>query len=282
MKQKPLRSNPSAGPLPDGAPLRSRPFVARVKRHLLNWRRFRQLLSIVIFFLAWICVVRIIPYFRQIPSPLEVLNALGSVKPSVMILEIARSYFRVTAGFALGLVIGFPIGLAIGYSRVLNCLLFPAVEIVRPIPPIAWIPLSVLFFKAVESQIVFLTFYGAFFPIAYNTIAGISQIDVRLPRAAISLGVNGIELLRRVILPAAMPQIFTGMKVAVGITWLLVVAAEMLASRGGLGYLIWYNHTVMNYPMVILGMGIIGLCGAMSSLAVDLAGQYFMRWRRAL
>ena len=110
-------------------------------------------------------------------------------------------------------------------------------------------------------------------------MGGIAEVDIRFPRAAMSFGVSRVQLLYRVILPAAMPQIFTGMKVAIGITWLMVVAAEMIASKGGLGYLTWYNHTVMNYPQVIVGMGVIGICGALSSVAIDMVGKRVMKWR---
>ena len=120
---------------------------------------------------------------------------------------------------------------------------------------------------------------GLNLPIVYNTMGGISEVDIRLPRAAMSFGVSKFGMLWKVILPAAMPQIFTGMKVAIGITWLMVVAAEMIASKGGLGYWVWYHHTVMEYPMVILGMGIIGLCGALCSVGIDLIGNRMMKWR---
>lgn len=250
-----------------------------IQKQIVSWATFRRIMSVVLFLLVWTIIVHIIGYFHQIPTPQAVFMALFKLKLGVIFVEILRSFLRVMAGFLLGLLIGFPIGVVIGYSRIANCLLFPAVELVRPIPPIAWIPLSVLFFINIESQIVFLTFYGAFFPIVYNTMGGISEVDIRLPRAAMSFGMTRTKMLWKVVLPAAMPQIFTGLKVAMGITWLMVVAAEMIASKGGLGYWVWYHHTVMEYPMVILGMGIIGLCGALCSLGIDLVGNHFMKWR---
>ncbi len=253
-----------------------------LKNRVINWSSLRKVLSIVLFLLTWGIVVRFTGHFQQIPSPEAVFLALFDLPVGVVFLEICRSFYRVLAGFALGILIGFPLGVAIGYSRIMNYLLFPPVEMVRPIPPIAWIPLAVLFFVHAESQIIFLTFYGAFFPIVYNTMGGIRDVDIRLPRAAMSFGVDRKGLLWKVVLPASVPQIFTGMKVAIGITWLMVVAAEMIASKGGLGYWVWYNHTVMNYPMVILGMGIIGLCGAGCSVAIDLIGKRFTRWQEII
>jgi NitT/TauT family transport system permease protein len=238
----------------------------------------RRIGSVLIFLALWTVVVQFIPNFHQIPPPEQVFMAIFKIKLSSFFFEIFRSLYRVLSGFFLGILIGFPIGVAIGYSRILNYLLFPAVEMVRPIPPIAWIPLSVLFFVNIESQIIFLTFYGAFFPTVYNTVGGISGVDIRLPRAGMSFGVSKTQLLFRIILPAASPQIFAGLKIAIGITWLMVVAAEMIASKGGLGYLIWYNHTVMNYPFVFVGMGTIGVIGALCSIGVDRVGKRFTKW----
>ena len=248
------------------------------KRKAFSLSMVRRICSVLIFLVLWTVVVQFIPNFHQIPPPGQVFMAIFKINLSVFGLEIVRSLYRVLSGFFLGIIVGFPIGVAIGYSRIFNSLLFPAVEMVRPIPPIAWIPLSVLFFVNIESQIIFLTFYGAFFPTVYNTVGGISGVDIRLPRAAMSFAVNKTQLLFRVILPAASPQIFAGLKIAIGITWLMVVAAEMIASKGGLGYLIWYNHTVMNYPFVFVGMGTIGVVGALCSVGVDRLGKRFTKW----
>jgi NitT/TauT family transport system permease protein len=248
------------------------------KKEVFNLSMVRGVCSVLIFLALWTVVVQFIPNFHQIPPPDQVFLAIFKIKVSVFGLEVLRSLYRVLSGFFLGIIVGFPIGVAIGYSRILSYLLFPAVEMVRPIPPIAWIPLSVLFFVSIESQIIFLTFYGAFFPTVYNTVGGISGVDIRLPRAGMSFGVSKTQLLFRIILPAASPQIFAGLKIAIGITWLMVVAAEMIASKGGLGYLIWYNHTVMNYPFVFVGMGTIGVVGALCSVGVDRVGKRFTKW----
>jgi len=247
---------------------------------VFNWSFVRKILSIVIFILLWAVLVQFVGYFHQIPTPLAVFLAVFEIPATAVLKHIGLSFLRVLGGFFLGLLIGFPMGVAIGYSRILNNLIFPAFEMLRPIPPIAWIPMTVLFFINFESQAIFLTFYGAFFPIVYNTMGGISEVDIRLPRAAMSFGVGKKLMLWKVILPAAMPQVFTGMKLAMGITWILVVAAEMLSNKGGIGYYVWYNHTVMDYPHVVLAMGIIGLCGAICSIGVGVVGNYFTRWQR--
>lgn len=246
----------------------------------VNWSLLRKISSLVIFILLWTILVRVFDYFHGIPTPRDVYLAIFELPVTVVLKNIGLSFFRVLGGFLLGVLFGFPIGVAIGYSRTLKNLLFPAFEMVRPVPPIAWIPMTVLFFITFEAQAVFLVFYGAFFPIVYNTMGGISEVDIRLPRAAMSFGLGKGEMLWKVILPAAMPQVFTGMKLAMGIAWILVVAAEMLSNNGGMGYYVWYNHTVMDYPHVFLAMGIIGICGAFSSAVVGLIGNYFTRWRR--
>ena len=202
------------------------------------------------------------------------LGLLGLWNDSLITLTLVL----VSVGVALA--IGIPVGIAIGCWRPVRHLAFPPVEILRPIPPIAWIPLSVLFFVHVESQIVFLTFYGAFFPIVYNTIAGVGAIDTRLVRAARSLGASEWHVFRYIVLPGTMPQIFTGLSVAVGVTWLMVVAAEMIAARGGLGYLTWEAYTTFNYPMIFVGMSAIGVLGALSSALLRWINRRVMPWRR--
>ena len=255
-------------------------FWRQAYRTFVNWSLFRQIMSFVLFLGLWSIIVVLVDYFHQIPTPKAVFLALFELPVNVVLINMLKSFIRVLAGFFLGIIIGFPIGVAIGYSKVMKNIIFPVFEMIRPIPPIAWIPMSVLFFVYIESQIIFLTFYGAFFPIVYNTMGGIAEVDIRLPRAAMSFGLDRKQMLWKVILPAAMPQIFTGMRLAMGITWILVVAAEMMANKGGMGYYVWYNHTMMDYPHVVLGMGIIGLCGAICSIGINWVGNYFTRWQR--
>ena len=255
-------------------------FWTQFRRKFINWSSLRKISSLVIFLILWTILVRIFEYFHGIPTPRDVYLAIFELPGAAVLRHIYLSVLRVLGGFLLGLLIGFPTGVAIGYSRTLKNLLFPAFELVRPVPPIAWIPMTVLFFITFEAQAVFLVFYGAFFPIVYNTMGGVSEVDIRLPRAAMSFGLGKGKMLWKVILPAAMPQVFTGMKLAMGIAWILVVAAEMLSNNGGMGYYVWYNHTIMDYPHVFLAMGIIGVCGACSSVAVGFIGNYFTRWRR--
>jgi NitT/TauT family transport system permease protein len=237
--------------------------------------------SPVMLVLAWYLLVSL-PALHRVPRPETVLHAMLALDKGAFVTESARSLARVTFGFVLAALTGIPLGIVIGYSPVVRSLLFPVVEVLRPVPPIAWIPLSILFFVHVESQIIFLTFYGAFFPIIYNTITGVSGVDAHLIRASRSLGANGWQVFRRIVLPGSLPHVFTGLAVAMGITWLMVIAAEMIASRGGLGYFTWEAYTTFNYPLIVVGMTGIGVIGALSSALVRWIGHRMMPWRSRL
>jgi len=238
-----------------------------------------QAASLLLLVLVWHLLIYL-PALKRLPGPASVAKAAIDLDLLPFLYQALLSVYRVTAGFVIAAIIGIPLGIIIGIWQPIRAILFPIIEILRPIPPIAWIPLSVLFFVGIESQIIFLTFYGAFFPIVYNTIAGVSGIDIRLIRAARSLGANEWDIFRRIVLPGTMPHIFTGLSVAVGITWLMVVAAEMIASRGGLGYVTWEAYTTQNYPMIFVGMASIGVLGALSSIFLRSINKRIMPWRR--
>lgn len=244
-----------------------------------RWRdTLLQATSFAILLGVWLLLVSL-PGLEKVPGPAGVLRSALGMSIGPFLAEAGRSVFRVMAGFVLGAALGIPLGIAIGCWRPVRYLAYPLVEALRPIPPIAWIPLSVLFFVHVESQIIFLTFYGAFFPITYNTIAGVAGIDRRLIRAAKSLGASEWRVFRYIVLPGTLPHIFTGLSVAVGITWLMVIAAEMIASRGGLGYVTWEAYTTFNYPMIFVGMTAIGILGALSSALLRWVNRRVMPWR---
>ena len=187
---------------------------------------------------------------------------------------------RVGLGFIIAALVGIPLGVAIGYSPLMRDLAFPPVELFRPIPPIAWIPLAILFFPTAEWMIIFLTFYGAFFPIVYNTVAGVSGIRSNHVRAAKSLGASEWTVFWHVVLPAALPVIFTGLHIAVSVAWLMVVAAEMIANRGGIGAMTWQAYQTTQYPLIFVGMAAIGVLGYLSSALVRLLSQFIVRWEQ--
>jgi len=238
-----------------------------------------QLISIALFLLVW-WAISTIPWAIRIPSPIEVLSAAARLDPQTFLDDMILSTWRVGLGFVIAAAVGIPLGIAIGYSPLVRDLIFPSVELFRPIPPIAWIPLAILFFPLVEGMIVFLTFYGAFFPIVYNTVAGVSGIRATYIRAGKSLGASEWTLFWQIVLPAALPVIFTGLHIAISVAWLMVVAGEMIANRGGVGAMTWQAYQTTQYPRIFVGMAVIGILGYLSSLVVRLVARIIVRWEQ--
>lgn len=237
----------------------------------------RQVLSIVLFVAVWRGVAAV-PWAIRIPAPLDVARAALALDPWVLASDLALSFYRVGLGFVIAAVVGIPLGIGIGYSRLVDSLIFPLVEVFRPIPPIAWIPLAILFFPKIEWMIIFLTFYGAFFPIVYNTVAGVAGIKSTYVRAGQSLGASEWTLFWHVIFPAALPVIFTGLYIAVGVAWLMVVAGEMMATRGGIGAMTWEAYQTTQYPRIFVGMAAIGILGYASSVIIRAIARVVVRW----
>ena len=239
----------------------------------------RRCLSITAFLVIW-TLASMLPLAIQLPSPLDAVRSAMRLDLSTLLGDMMLSTYRVASGFALAAAVGIPLGIVIGYSQTMRDLLFMPIETFRPIPPIAWIPLAVLFFPTVEMMVIFLTYYGAFFPIVYNTVDGVSNIRVTYIRAAKSLGANEWTVFWHIILPASLPIIFTGLYIAIGVSWLMVVAGEMIANKGGLGAMTWQSYQTAQYPRIFVGMALIGLLGWASSLIVRGIARLVMRWEQ--
>jgi NitT/TauT family transport system permease protein len=217
--------------------------------------------------------------FQDVPTPLDVLHeALGVVGSSKFGVDIANSLRRILLGFTAALVLGVGIGLLIGRYRLVRLLCMPAIEVLRPIPAIAWVPLSIMLWPTTESSIVFITFIGAFYPVLLNTVDGVDSLDGVLLRAGRCLGANEIQLFWYVILPGVMPNIFTGLAVGMGVAWVSLIAAEMIAGQYGVGYYTWEAYSLVDYPAIVFGMVTIGALGLACSGAIRLAGQLMMPW----
>jgi NitT/TauT family transport system permease protein len=176
--------------------------------------------------------------------------------------HVAASLYRVTMGYGLALVLAVPVGSAMGWFPAVNEALNPLIQVLRPISPIAWIPIAILWFGVGDASPIYLIFLSSFFPIVVATAAGVGLVEQQYVRAARNFGVHGFELYRRVILPAALPQVITGMRVGLGVAWLVVVAAEMVAINSGLGYMIIdARNAGTRYDLVAAGMVIIGVIG---------------------
>lgn len=222
-----------------------------------------------------------VPYLSNIPFPMDVWNSLSeSVIKSSYWNDWKMSLIRVFVGFGIGQIVGIPLGLAMGASKTIKALCFPVFEMLRPIPPIAWIPLSILFWPTEELSIYFLTFIGAFFVIVLNVMQGVSSIDVSLKRAALSLGASRMDIFWKIMIPGSLPSIVTGMTVGIGVTWNVLIAAEMIAGHGGLGRGTWEAYTNGDLPLILVGMVSIGLAGYLTSSLVRILGEKAMPWKR--
>jgi len=238
-----------------------------------------QLLAVAIFVLVW-WLVSTLPTAIHIPSPVEVATSALQLDLRLFLADMLLSTWRVGLGFVIAALVAIPLGIVMGYSPLARDLMFPSVELFRPIPPIAWIPLAILFFPGAEWMIIFLTFYGAFFPIVYNTVAGVSGIRSNYIRAAKSLGASQLTVFWQVVLPAALPIIFAGLHIAISVAWLMVVAGEMIANQGGVGAMTWQAYQTTQYPLIFVGMAAIGILGYLSSVAVRLLAQIVIRWEQ--
>ena len=245
-----------------------------------NVHTARGAAGILAFFVLWQVAVSIhLPLVARIPAPAEVAIAFAAlVHDPKYGMDWVVSFQRVFIGFAIAQIIGIPLGLMMGWNKRFYDLTFSTFEILRPIPPLAWVPLAIVFWPTTESSIYFVVFLGAFFTVLINTINGVRAIDQRYQRAAVSLGARPALVFRRIILPGALPSIFTGMAVGMGITWSVLVAAEIIAGKNGLGYLTWEAYVAGSFPPIIVGMISIGIAGYLSSTLIRSIGKRVMPW----
>jgi NitT/TauT family transport system permease protein len=260
---------------------------ARVPAQPLRWGRFgAQAASVVACVLLWHLAVRLrlnlgLVTFANVPSPAEVLGAAWELLHSPKLGgHLGSSLLRVGLGFGIAAVLGVGVGLMVGRWRWARNFLLPPLEVLRPIPAVAWIPLSILMFPSSEGSMIFITFVGALFPIVLNTIHGVESVDARLIASARSLGTRGWRLFTEVIAPGAAPNIVTGLSIGMGTCWFCLVTAEMIAGQFGIGYYTWESYTVQNYASIVVGMLLIGALGMGSSALIRRAGILLMPWYR--
>jgi NitT/TauT family transport system permease protein len=199
-----------------------------------------------------------------------------------LIVDSLGSLYRVVVGFAIGAGLALPLGLAMGSSRIVYAWMNPLVQLLRPIPPIAYIPLSILWFGLGNPPAIFLIALGAFFPVLMNTIAGVRQVDGIFLRAARNLGAGGTTMFLRVILPAAVPYILTGMRIGVGTAFIVVIVSEMIAVNNGLGFRILEAREYFWSDKIIAGMITIGILGLAIDAAMNKLNNHLLRWHRGL
>jgi len=217
--------------------------------------------------------------FENIPAPSEVVLALGELlQTPKFAAHVGNSVMRIFIGFGIATCSAVPLGLLIGRFRLAAQSLLPPLEVIRPIPAVAWIPIAILLFSSAEQSMVFITFIGAFFPILLSTVHGVESLDRRLIFASLSLGAGPIDVFREVILPGAMPSIVTGLSIGMGTSWFSLVTAEMISGQYGIGYYTWEAYTLQKYPSIVLGMIAIGVLGMGSSFLVRFLGRRLMPW----
>jgi len=222
-----------------------------------------------------------IPGVKDVPPPSSVIVA-------AMDLLVSKQYWagwglsfqRIGIGFLIAQLIGIPLGLIMAINRFSFGTVFPIIELLRPIPPVAWIPISIVFWPTREQSVVFIVFLGAFWIVLLNTIGGASQIDRKFKLSALSLGSTPKDLFWKIIFPATIPSIVTGMAVGMGISWEMVVASEMIAGDTGLGYLLWQSFQIGAISHVIVCMFSIGMAGYFSSALIRALGGLATPWRR--
>ena len=240
-------------------------------------------LSIALFLLAWhvstLWDLDLYVRFQNIPSPGDVLaEAIDLFGSRSFYVHILASLERIWLGFAIATVLGVGLGLLIGWFAFAEDTLLPPIELFRPIPAVAWVPISIMLWPTERSSIVFITTLGAFFPIVLNTIHGVEGIDRQLVRAATSLGAGRAAIFREVILPGALPSIVTGLSVGMGVSWICLISAEMISGQFGVGYFTWVAYGIVKYAQIVVGMLTIGVLGMLSSLIVRQLGAQFMPW----
>lgn len=217
--------------------------------------------------------------FANTPPPSEVFEAaLALAHSSKLLPHLGSSLMRVFGGYLVACGLGILLGLAIGRTKWAEDVLLPPLELIRPIPAVAWIPLAILMFPSAEASMIFITFTGALFPILLNTIHGVEGIDHRLIASARSLGAGRGAILREVIVPGALPSIVTGLAIGMGTAWFCLVTAEMISGQFGIGYYTWEAYTLQNYADIVVGMLIIGALGMASSALVRKIGAWAMPW----
>ncbi|AFZ50033.1 ABC transporter permease [Dactylococcopsis salina] len=253
------------------------------KEQIHSSQIFRQLFSLILFFGIWqiLCVVQFNLFinFSFVPSPLEVLSATIEFIFDEPLVHIKASVFRVLMGYLIASILGITMGILIGWSQILEDLVFLPLELLRPIPAVAWIPLAILMFPSAEAGMIYITFVGAFFPILISTIRGVKNTNQVFIRVGQCLGAKQWHFLKDIVLPGALPSIINGLIIGMGTSWFCVVTAEIIAGRVGIGYVTWESYVTSNYPPIVMGMLLIGLMGSLSTLVMDRLLSTLMPWR---
>ena len=235
----------------------------------------KAFLSILAVLIIWQTIFK----SEIIPAPLDVLKSfLLSLKEGYLIIDILTSIKRVFVGFFIGGALGITLGTILAISKKLSDYIIPLVELVRPIPPIAWIPISILWFGVGNLSAFFLVALGAFFPIFSNTYDGIKNVKNIKIKTALNFGASRKQIISHVLLPGSLPSIFTGFRISLGIVWMIVITAELVGATSGLGYMIQLNRILLQTDNVIMGMIVIGIIGYLMNKLMIILEKKIIRW----
>lgn len=287
--RKGLQAPSSASASGDAAPGSLPLFLFRLRQRVLSPQLPLMLLGFALFLGTWYLTVEVwkLPRFAKLPGPTVVIKEWLNPNPVYGVSLFTAEYYdhiwvsvvRVATAFSLATLLGVPLGLMLGWSQRFREYVFPVFETLRPIPILAWVPLSIIIFRGAETSVVFLTFIAAFFVTTLNSMLGVQSIDESHLRAAQCLGASRTQTFRHVVLPGALPSIFTGLQIAIGVCWFSLVAAEMVSGEYGLGYLINTAYVKIQYPTIAIGMITLGVVGYATSALVRLVGRSLMQWR---
>ena len=261
----------------------------RVSSWLKSPRPYLMVVGFAAVLSFWYFAVEVwkLPRFEDMPGLTEVFTEWFSKEPYYGLSVYTPEYYkhigislrRIGFAFLLATGLGVPLGLFLGWSKSFREYIFPLFEVLRPIPVLAWVPLAIIMFSGSETPVVFLTFLASFFATTLNTMLGVESIDESYSRAARCLGANRWQTFRHVVVPGAMPYIFTGLQISIGVAWFSLVAGEMVSGQYGLGYVINTSYMMIEYPKIIIGMITLGIVGYSTSAMVRSLGDYLMQWR---
>lgn len=268
----------------------------RARRILGKATRFAQgLIVLTIFVIGWEIASRAgLVHNQLVPAPSRVFltwvdwifgledGLAGRYYSGTWVEHTLTSGRRVLYGFGVAAVVGVVAGILIGWFSILEALFDPVVQLLRPIPVTAWVPFTIIIFGLHEAGAYFLIALGAFFPIVVNTTAGAQRAPRLLVHAALMLGTKPRQLLWRVVIPASLPYIFTGLRLGIGVAWVLLIVAEMLAVRSGLGFVMWNAYQHLRMDMIVATMASVGLLGFVSDWLIVRARRHFLAWSDGL
>ncbi len=273
-------------PAGSGALAAAGPSAAAVaaRLHRMGVRYLLRLASVAAGLVAWQLLsshgVDVILNFQNIPGPVQVWRVLAQLLAErSFYVDIAYSLWRIAAAYLLATVLGIGMGVLMGRFRLAQDLISPYVEIFKPVPAVAWVPLAILMLPTQESSIIFITFLGALFPILINTVVGVGQTPRNLVQAARALGARDAAILWHIVLPSALPAITAGLSVGMGVAWFSLLAGEMISGQYGIGYFTWNAYSLVQYPQIIVGMLCIGALGTLTTHLVRLATRPLLRWQ---